>query len=196
MRRKKHSSPLIDMTPMVDLGFLLVTFFMMTTQFAPADLVTVTVPHATSEAKLPESNNTTLLISSEGKVFFKMSETKNMKILAQKLSEKYMLNLTGNEIDKFSTMSGIGMPFGNLKQFLGLSETEIKNVSQPGIPDETTQNELFNWLIYSRITNPDARVVIKADKKTPYPAVKRVMDTLQECTIYRFSLITDVESAT
>ncbi len=196
MIKKKHSSPLVDMTPMVDLGFLLVTFFMMTTQFNPSDLVPVSVPQATSEIKLPESNNTVLLISSEGKVFIRMSEVKNMKILAKKLSEKYMMNLTDEEINKFASLSGIGVPFGNLKEFLDLSETDIKNVSQPGIPKEAEQNELFNWLIYSRITNPDSRVVIKADRKTPYPAVKRVMDTLKDCAIVRFSLITDVEKST
>jgi len=196
MRKKTHSSPLIDMTPMVDLGFLLVTFFMMTTQFNPSDLVPVSVPHATSEIKLPESNNTVLLISQEGNVYFRMSEVKNMKLLAKNISDKYTLGLTDEEIAKFASLSGVGIPFGNLKQFLGLSENDIKNVSQPGIPKEIGQNELFNWLIYSRITNPDARVVIKADKKTPYPAVKRVMDTLQEASIVRFSLITDVESTT
>ena len=107
-----------------------------------------------------------------------------------------MLNLTDEEINKFASLSGIGVPFGNLKEFLELSDADIKNVSQPGIPKEIEQNELFNWLIYSRITNPDSRVVIKADRKTPYPAVKRVMDTLKDCAIIRFSLITDVEKAT
>jgi len=184
------------MTPMVDLGFLLVTFFMMTTQFNPSDLVQVAVPHATSEAKLPESNNTVLLMSQEGNVFIRMSEVKNMKLLAKNISDKYMLNLTDDEIAKFAALSGVGIPFGNLKQFLGLSDTDIKNVNQPGIPKEIGQNELFNWLIYSRITNPDARVVLKADRKTPYPAVKRVLDTLQEAAITRFSLITDTESTT
>ena len=196
MRKKTHSSPLIDMTPMVDLGFLLVTFFMMTTQFNPSDLVPVSIPHATSETEMPESNNTVLLISQEGNVYFRMSEVKNMKLLAKNISDKYTLGLTDEEIAKFASLSGVGIPFGNLKQFLGLSENDIKNVSQPGIPKEIGQNELFNWLIYTRITNPDARVVIKADKKTLYPPIKRVMDTLQEASIVRFSLITDVESTT
>jgi biopolymer transport protein ExbD len=184
------------MTPMVDLGFLLVTFFMMTTQFNPSDLVPIVIPHATSEIKLPESNNTVLLISPEGNVYLRMSEVKSMKKLAKNLSEKFKLNLTDDEINKFASLTGVGIPFGNLKQFLGLSENDIKNVSQPGIPKEIGQNELFNWVIYSRITNPDSRMVVKADRKTPYPAVKRVMDTLQEATIIRFSLITDVESTT
>jgi biopolymer transport protein ExbD len=196
MRKKTHSSPLVDMTPMVDLGFLLVTFFMMTTQFNPSDLVPIVIPHATSEIKLPESNNTVLLISPEGNVYLRMSEVKSMKKLAKNLSEKFKLNLTDDEINKFASLTGVGIPFGNLKQFLGLSENDIKNVSQPGIPKEIGQNELFNWVIYSRITNPDSRVVVKADRKTPYPAVKRVMDTLQEAAIVRFSLITDVESTT
>jgi len=37
--------------------------------------------------------------------------------------------------------------------------------------------------------------VIKADKQTPYPAVKKVMDTLQTHNINRFGLITDTEES-
>jgi len=64
----------------------------------------------------------------------------------------------------------------------------------PGIPIEDGSNELTDWLIYTRIVNPDVRMVIKADKATNYPVIKKVMDTLQSCNINRFNLITDVEA--
>ncbi len=182
------------MTPMVDLGFLLVTFFMMTTQFAPMDLVSVTVPHAASQTKLPESNIATLLISTGGNVYFRMAGAKNQKALGTKLNDAFNLGLTDEELDDFSRQSGFGIPLSGLKAYLDLSKQQQKEFTQPGIPIEDGRNELSDWLMYARIANPNARMVIKADKKTPYPVVKKVMDTLQTHNINRFGLITDSEN--
>jgi biopolymer transport protein ExbD len=179
---------------MVDLGFLLVTFFMMTTQFAPNDIVQIAIPSSTADIKLPESNTATILISKEGGVYYRMDGTRNLKTLGEQLNAKYALGLTEEEINKFSAQTGFGVPIGGLKEFLGLSSAEQKNTIQPGIPIEIGQNELADWLIYGRISNTKARIVVKADRETPYyPTIKRVLDILRDCEIYRFSLITDLE---
>ena len=187
--------PLIDMTPMVDLGFLLVTFFMMTTQFTPKDVVQVAIPSSTADTKLPESNTATILISKEGEVYFRMDGTRNQRSLGTRLNNAYNLGLTEGEIDKFAALSGYGMPLAGIKEFLQLPESEQKGVTQPGIPVGEGRNELSDWLMYARIANQKASFVIKADKATPYPVIKRVMDTLQDHNINRFSLITDTEKS-
>ena len=192
-KKVKRRHPEIDMTPMVDLGFLLVTFFMMTTQFAPSDLVTVAVPHAASETKLPESNIATILISEAGNVYFRMDSAKNQKALGTNLNGAFGLGLNEEELDTFSRLTGYGVPLSGIKDFLQFSEAERKEMTPPGIPIDGEQNELGEWLMYARIANPNARLVIKADQKTPYPVVKTVMDTLQEHNLNRFGLITDTE---
>jgi biopolymer transport protein ExbD len=59
----------IDMTPMVDVAFLLLTFFMLTTQFRPPEEVDIRLPLSHSDAKLPESNTMTVNVSDSGKVY-------------------------------------------------------------------------------------------------------------------------------
>ena len=52
----------MDMTPMVDVAFLLLTFFMLTTQFRPPEEVQITLPSSHSAFKLPESHVMTLMV--------------------------------------------------------------------------------------------------------------------------------------
>jgi biopolymer transport protein ExbD len=62
----------IDMTPLVDVAFLLLTFFMLTTQFRPEEAVTISLPSSHSEFKLPESDVMTLSLSSDGRIFMSL----------------------------------------------------------------------------------------------------------------------------
>jgi biopolymer transport protein ExbD len=59
----------IDMTPLVDVAFLLLTFFMLTTQFRPQEEVTIELPSSHSESKLPESDIMTINIAKDGRIF-------------------------------------------------------------------------------------------------------------------------------
>lgn len=59
----------MDMTPMVDVAFLLLIFFMTTTQFKPPERVGVVLPASTSEVHVPETNTIILTVNKEGQVF-------------------------------------------------------------------------------------------------------------------------------
>lgn len=67
---KKARIPVkIDMTPMVDVAFLLLTFFMLTTQFRPPAEVEIVLPASHSVFKLPESDIMTITISKDNRLF-------------------------------------------------------------------------------------------------------------------------------
>ncbi len=67
--KRKRYGVLIDMTPLVDVAFLLLTFFMLTTQFRPPEEVTIDLPSSHSQIKLPESDVMTLSLSKDGRIF-------------------------------------------------------------------------------------------------------------------------------
>jgi biopolymer transport protein ExbD len=68
-KAKRRIGIRIDMTPMVDVAFLLLIFFMTTTQFKPPEEVSVTLPYSSSEIKVPGSNLITVIVNGEGRVF-------------------------------------------------------------------------------------------------------------------------------
>jgi len=59
----------IDMTPMVDMAWLLLTFFMLASNFRPAEEVQIALPSSTSELKLPESDVLTVNVAKDGRLF-------------------------------------------------------------------------------------------------------------------------------
>ena len=65
----RRSSVRIDMTPMVDVAFLLLIFFMTTTQFKAPESVAVELPLSRSEIHVPETGTIILTVNRTGQMF-------------------------------------------------------------------------------------------------------------------------------
>ena len=63
LKKKRRIGISIDMTPMVDVAFLLLIFFMTTTQFKPPDQDKVSLPESNSELKVPETGVITVVVT-------------------------------------------------------------------------------------------------------------------------------------
>ena len=66
--KKSRLGVKMDMTPMVDVAFLLLTFFMLTTQFKPPEEVAIVLPTSHSAFKLPESDVMMITISKDNRI--------------------------------------------------------------------------------------------------------------------------------
>ena len=63
LKKKRRIGISIDMTPMVDVAFLLLIFFMCTTQFKPPEKDKIALPESNSEAKAPETGVITIAVT-------------------------------------------------------------------------------------------------------------------------------------
>jgi len=190
----KRKSTWVDMTAMCDVAFLLLTFFMLTSNFTKKEPVLVATPSSISEIKIPETNIMTVLIDPTGKVYFGIDGQDKRTALIEKMAENYKVTLTPEEIKRYSLLDVVGNPMHTMKAFLSLAP-DIRDLPQNnlGIPSDSTDNQFKQWVRSARDVNPDLRIAIKADEKTPYPVVKKVMKTLQELDESRFNLITKLE---
>jgi biopolymer transport protein ExbD len=59
----------VDMTPMVDVAFLLLIFYMSTTQFKPPETVEVRLPESHANLKVPDTNLLLVYVTKGGEVF-------------------------------------------------------------------------------------------------------------------------------
>jgi biopolymer transport protein ExbD len=190
-----RSSPRLDMTPMVDLAFLLVTFFMLTTQFRADEPVVVDMPSSQARMILSDSLSTKLILitlGQDGKVFFDLTDRNKRVELIKAINTDKKLSLTDQEIATFSNLSAIGVPFKNLKQYINLAPEQRKQVSV-GIPTDSTNNELEAWVLYAKKISP-YNIAVKGDRKAQFKTFKTIVKTLTGIHANRFSLITGLEA--
>jgi biopolymer transport protein ExbD len=192
----KRKSTWVDMTAMCDVAFLLLTFFMLTSNFTKKEPVLVATPTSVSEIKIPETNIMTVLVDKTGKVYFGIDGQEKRKQLIQKMAAIYSVSLTPDEVKKYTLLDLTGNPMQAMKAYLRLP-AEVRDLPQNnlGIPSDSTNNEFKNWVKSAREVNPDLRIAIKADSKTPYPVIKKVMKSLQQLDENRYNLITKLEGA-
>jgi biopolymer transport protein ExbD len=73
-KKMKRIGVKIDMTPMVDVAFLLLIFFMSTSQFDPPQKVPISLPDSHSNLKVPESDVLVLGISKDDQLLWQIGK--------------------------------------------------------------------------------------------------------------------------
>ena len=69
IKKMKRRGPTLDMTAMVDVAFLLLTFFMLTAQFSKPDPVPIVLPSSNTQIKLPASNILMITVGEDAQVY-------------------------------------------------------------------------------------------------------------------------------
>ena len=88
--RKSSEEPRIDLTPMVDVVFLLLIFFMISTTFVESPGISIKLPEASSQSVEREPQELKIYLSRDGEIYYldrKISITDYKKLLAEHRSD-------------------------------------------------------------------------------------------------------------
>ena len=188
-----------DMTPFVDIAFLILSFFIMATKMKPPEPVEITTPNSVSTKELPANDAILVEMDGTGRVFFTMlveNDPQSKLSVIRNLNTTRNLGLTEAEMQNFVKSYSIGVPFSQLKPLLATPADKQKDIKQPGIPiRDSANNELQVWVrdAISALSGKKLNYLIKADNNAKYPDFKNVLDAFKKNDIFKFQLVTSPE---
>ena len=188
----------IDMTPMSDVMTLLLCFFMLTSTFLTPEPVKVNTPSSVSEVKVPENDVLNILVSPEGNIYVGSENKNTMVDMMQTVTDKFGVSLNATQLKHFKEDAMIGAPMAVFTDYLSLETEkmgeEIQKLSIPLDSIDGGKSEFQEWVTAAREANPDIRLAIKADAKTSYAVIKKMMSELQDMNENRYQLITNLDT--
>jgi outer membrane transport energization protein ExbD (TC 2.C.1.1.1) len=188
----------IDMTPMSDVMTLLLCFFMLTSTFLTPEPVKVNTPSSVSEVKVPENDVLNILVSPEGNIYVGSENKNTMVAMMETVTDKFGVQLNGTQLKHFKEDAMIGAPMALFADYLNLDTEkmgeEIQKLSIPLDSIDGGKSEFQEWVSAARDANPDIRLAIKADAKTSYAVIKKMMSELQDMNENRYQLITNLDT--
>lgn len=171
--RAKKSSTHIDMTPMVDLAFLLLTFFMLTTTFSKPKTMEINMPVKPPPGTiLPQINNAiTAILTDKNKIYWYDGEFK--------------IDTTQLQLTDFS-------PNG-IRKILLNRNADVNEIVK-ALKDRFEKREIADTTFKRlRIENMGAKsaltVLVKTDDKAKYKNVVDMLDELNICNIGKYAIV-------
>ncbi|MGB8194461.1 MAG: biopolymer transporter ExbD [Chitinophagaceae bacterium] len=193
----------IDMTAMCDVAFLLLSFFILATQFKPSEALEVQTPTSVQTRVAEMEDVVMITIDPKGRVFFSVSDdnTSEKGDIIEEVNTAKNLGLTAAEMQNFKNSgSYIGVPFSQLKSYLQKKPEDWSAMAQSGqlvgIPvTDTLNNELIVWMraAVGAFQGSTMNLLVKGDNNAKYSTFKGVIDAFKKNEQMKFKMITNPE---
>jgi biopolymer transport protein ExbD len=181
-RPKKHSTR-IDMTPMVDLMCLLITFFMLTTAFSKPKIMVITMPEKdkTNEPKdlpkIPAWRTLNVLLTGDDKVYYYVGEANPKKPPLPALIKS---DFSKDGIRKVLLEK-------NKDLFTQIITFRDKRLSGKLVLADTTADQEIKKMKKNDAKGPI--VLIKADDKAKYKDIVNIIDEMAITNIASYAVV-------
>jgi len=182
-RPKKHSTR-IDMTPMVDLMCLLITFFMLTTAFSKPKVMVITMPEKEDKPdqpkgpEIPKNRTLNILLTEGHKVYYYIGIADPKK--PAEIPQLVKTDFSKDGIRKFLLLK-------NKDLFTKIAEYRDKRITGKLVVADTTADSAIKKMKKEDQKGPI--VLIKADDKAKYKDMVDIIDEMAICNIASYAVV-------
>ena len=181
-RAKKHGTH-IDMTPMVDLMCLLITFFMLTTAFSKAKVMVITMPEKDNkdqpkdQPQISAIRTLNIILSEGNKVYYYigMADPKKPPLPMLVKTDFSKDGIRKVLLDK------------NRDLFTKIADYRDKRVTGKIVVADTTLDSEIKKM--KRVDKKGPIVLIKADEKAKYKDIVNIIDEMAICNIASYAIV-------
>lgn len=173
---KKHSTR-VDLTPMVDLGFLLITFFMLTTSMLKPQTMEISVPskdkvEEEDQNKVKASQAITILLGKENKLYYFFGTEEN--------------GVDPDLVETSYASDGIRKMLIQKNYDVMKQVEELKaDKANKKVSDEEYSKKLSEY----RSSKTAPIIIIKATDESNYKNLVDILDEMQICNIGRYAIV-------
>lgn len=180
-KRPKHHSTHIDMTPMVDLMCLLITFFMLTTAFSKSKVMEIVLPEKIKDKKVEQpkvakSRTINIILGPENKIYWYPGMVEDVK------------NPPALQETNYSD-EGIRKLLLERNKLLSKKVEAFKEQTIKENPTMTRDSLLANIKRFKKADDSGPIVLIKAYKEARYANIVDIIDEMDICSIVRYALV-------
>lgn len=175
-KQKKHATR-VDLTPMVDLGFLLITFFMLTTSMLKPQTMEISVPskdkvQEEDQNKVKASQAITVLLGKEDKLYYFFGTEEN-GVDPELIETDY----SSEGIRKMLIQKNYDV----MKQVEELKADKAKK--------KVSEEDYTKKLAEYRASKTAPIIMIKATDESNYKNLVDILDEMQICNIGRYAIV-------
>jgi biopolymer transport protein ExbD len=193
-----RKSTTVDMTAMCDVAFLLLSFFILATKQKPPEVLAVKVPNSVS-TKVASDKAILITLTKDGRTFIMLGEDAKKKEVLENINTAKALGLTPAELAKWGKQDFIGTPLNMIKGTLA-SATPLDAAKAPGIPLDSANNEMIDWIrsvtnvfALAQVDQKDLEkmLLVKGDGEALYPKFRSIKEAFKKNEIYKFQIVTN-----
>ena len=177
--RAKRSSTHMDMTPMVDLAFLLLTFFMLTTTFSRPKTMEINMPvkdaKEEEQQKVAASQTLSVLLTEKDRVIWYMG-----------VDDPAQPPITNSASFSLSSPNSIHKVLLEKNQKIYNQVVELRKQAEK---DNWPQDTLKARIGRAKADKKGLIVLIKSDDKARYKNLVDILDEMSVCAIGRFAIV-------
>jgi len=175
-KQKKHGTR-VDLTPMVDLGFLLITFFMLTTSMLKPQTMEISVPskdkvQEEDQNKVKASQAITILLGKEDQLYYFFGTEEN-GVAPELVPTDY----SSNGIRKMLVQKNIEV----MKQVEELKAEKAKK--------KMAEEDYTKRLSELKASKSAPVIMIKASDESNYKNLVDILDEMSICNIARYAIV-------